>query len=158
MTAITLPRRAGSRPQTHYGLPHQQLDQQPADPQMQERLAARVFVLPRVHEEESGISVPGARALVLDEEDAKGPREAFMVGREFAHLHPRPDQSLHMALPVDIAQAAIDAGWAELHPMAAAGRSPKTQVMVFAPRDHHEVDVVVRLVEDSYRFATQSRP
>ena len=33
------------------------------------------------------ISVPGARAFVLEEEATGGPAEAFMIGREFAHLH-----------------------------------------------------------------------
>jgi hypothetical protein len=150
----TLPNRQGPKPATYPGIPHQQLDQQPPDSRIRESLAARVFALVGVAEEPSGISVPGARALVLDAALAVGPQDAFMVGREFAHLHPRPDQSLHMALPESVARAACDAGWAELHPLAATGRAPKTLVMVFAPRDEHEAEVVARLVEESYRYAS----
>jgi hypothetical protein len=146
--------RRGPKPATNPGLPHQQLDQQPPDDLLRDALAIRVFGLAGVSEEPSGISVPGARALVLDPALARGPRDAFLVGREFAHLHPGQDHSLHMALPESVARAACEAGWAEPHPLAASGRAPKTLVMVFAPRDEQELDVVARLVQTSYRYAT----
>lgn len=151
MTA-PLPRRPGPRPLTSKDTPHTQLDQQPT-PQLRDQLFARMVSLPGVHEERSGISVPGARALVLDDEPA-GPREAFMVGREFAHLHPSPDMSLHLALPREQAAAACEAGWAEVHPAVRLGLVPDTFVMVYAPRDEHEVEVVLSLVQQSYAFAT----
>jgi hypothetical protein len=40
--------------------------------------------------------------------EAVGPPEAFLIDREFAHLHPAPDYSLHAMLPLELAQAAID--------------------------------------------------
>ena len=46
-------------------------------------------------EEPSRISVPGARALALAPTEPTGPPEAFLIDREFAHLHPAPDHSLH---------------------------------------------------------------
>lgn len=149
-----LPLRPGPKPATHQGLPHQQLDQQPPDGQLRDALAERVFALPGVAEQPSGISVPGARALVLEPELAVGPKEAFLVGREFAHPHPGEDHSLHMALPEPVAEAACAAGWAELHPLARTGEAPRTLVMVFAPRDASELDVVAGLVEASYQFAS----
>jgi luciferase-like monooxygenase len=152
--SMTLPARTGPKPATYPGMPHTQLDQQPSHDRLRDALAARVFALPGVVEEPSAISVPGARALVLDQARAGGPRDAFLIGREFAHLHPGHDHSLHMALPESVAQAACDAGWAEPHPLAAAGRAPKTLVMVFAPRDDQEVDVVAGLVEASYHYAS----
>jgi len=135
--------------------PHTQLDQQPSQ-ELIDRLADRLFDLPGVHEEPSGISVPGARALVLDDEPVGSP-EAFMVGREFAHLHPSPDASLHVALPRDVAAAACEAGWAEPHPAVRLGLLPSTFVMLYAPRDDAEVDVVLSLVRHSHAFAT-TRP
>ena len=150
----SLPRRSGPKPATSLGMPHQQLDQQPADSSPRDALARRVFALPGVVEERSGVSVPGARALVLETGAAHGPDTSFMVGREFAHLHPSPDESLHIVLPRDVATAAIDAGWAEPHPLAARMHGPSIAVMVFAPRTDEEVDVVAGLVETSYRFAT----
>ncbi|MBV8528188.1 MAG: phospholipase [Candidatus Dormibacteraeota bacterium] len=153
MTAA-LPRRNGPKPATSLGMPHQQLDQQPEDSSPRDALAQRVFALPGVVEERSGVSVPGARALVLEPDSARGPATSFMVGREFAHLHPAPDESLHIVLPYDVATAAIDAGWAEPHPLAARMHGPSMAVMVFAPRNDEEVGVVAGLVETSYREAT----
>ena len=153
---LTIPHRSGPKPATSLGMPHQQLDQQPEDSGPRDSLAKRVFALPGVVEERSGVSVPGARALVLEESAARGPAASFMVGREFAHLHPAPDQSLHMVLPRDVAIAAIDAGWAEPHPLAARMQGPTVAVMVFAPRNEEEVNAVAGLVETSYRYATGS--
>jgi hypothetical protein len=118
-----------------------------------EELARRLFALPGVVEQPSGISVPGARALILAPGEPEGPPEAFMIGREFAHLHPSPDHSLHAMVPSDVAEAAIKAGWAELHPVARMGLLPPTAVMLYAPRDEAELDVVEQLVHASHRFA-----
>lgn len=154
MTVPGLPLRAGPRPATSRELPHQQLDQQPTDPAVVERLAQRVDDgVAGVHEEPSGISVPGARALVLDDGVPPGPAEAFLVGREFAHLHPAPDHSLHMALPVDLARRAVESGWAEHHLLVGPGGLPATIVMVYAPRDEAELDVVLALLHASCGFA-----
>jgi hypothetical protein len=148
-----LPSRRGARPRTTPTNPHTQLDQQPVDLALVEELGRRLFALPGVVERPSSISVHGARALTLAPGEPVGPPEAFMVDREFAHLHPSPDHSLHAMLPPDVAQAAIDAGWAELHPVARAGLLPPTAVMLYAPRDEAELAVVERLVGASHRFA-----
>lgn len=151
--SVPLPTRTGPRPRTTPTNPHTQLDQQPAVPAIREELARRVFSLPDVVERPTMISVPGARALWLRDDVPKGPSEAFMIEREFAHLHPGEDQSLHATLPADLAAAAIDAGWAELHPVARRGLIPPTTVMLYAPRDVHELDVIYGLVVAAYRFA-----
>jgi Family of unknown function (DUF5519) len=150
---MPLPTRAGAKPRTTPTNPHTQLDQQPADPGLIDELARRVFALPGVIEEPSRISVPGARALVLAPDEAAGPPEAFLIGREFAHLHPDPDHSLHAMLPPETVDEAIAAGWAELHPVALRGLIPRTAVMLYAPRDEAELDVIERLVRASHAFA-----
>jgi hypothetical protein len=149
----SLPRRAGARPRTTPTNPHTQLDQQPTDPHLIAELARRAFALPGVVEEPSRISVPGARALVLAPSEPAGPPEAFLIGREFAHLHPHPDHSLHAMLPLETAEEAIEAGWAEPHPVALRGLIPRNAVMLFAPRNEAEVDVVEALVRASHGFA-----
>jgi hypothetical protein len=149
----SLPIRGGDRPRTTPTNPHTQLDQQPAELRWVEELARRVFALPGVVEEPSRISVPGARALVLATDVAAGPPEAFLIGREFAHLHPAPDHSLHAMLPVQTAEAAVAAGWAEPHPVARMGLIPPTAVMLYAPRDEAELDVIESLVRASHGFA-----
>jgi len=148
-----LPMRAGPRPRTTPTNPHTQLDQQPADPQVIEELARRVFALPGVVEAPSRISVPGARALVLAPGEPAGPPQAFLIDREFAHLHPDPDRSLHAMLPIETAAEAVEAGWAEPHPVALRGLIPPTAVMLYAPRDAAELEVVERLVRASHAFA-----
>jgi hypothetical protein len=147
-----LPPRPGPRPATTPTNPHTQLDQQPADGVQRARLAAALFALPGVVERPSRISVPGARALWLAE-GADGPPEAFMTGAEFAHLHPGADQSLHAMLPPALADQAVDQGWAEVHPVARLGLIPPTAVMLYAPRDDPEREVVEGLVRASHAFA-----
>jgi hypothetical protein len=149
----SLPIRAGDRPRTTSTNPHTQLDQQPADLHWVEELARRVFALPGVVERPSRISVPGARALVLEPDEPTGPPEAFLIEREFAHLHPAPDHSLHAMLPPDKVPQAVAAGWAEPHPVALRGLIPLTAVMLYAPRDEAELDVIERLVHASHAFA-----
>ena len=114
---FALPPRRGRRPATTPTNPHTQLDQRPPARVIAE-LAENLFALPGVREKPSAISVPGARALWLEPGDARGPREAFLIGREFAHVHPLPDGSLHVALPPSVAQDAIAQGWAVVHPVA----------------------------------------
>jgi hypothetical protein len=149
----SLPVRVGDRPRTTPTNPHTQLDQQPADLAWVEELARRVFALPGVIEKPSRISVPGARALVLAPEEATGPPEAFLIDREFAHLHPAPDHSLHAMLPTETVTEAVAAGWAEPHPVALRGLIPPTAVMLYAPRDEAELGVIEALVRASHAFA-----
>jgi len=145
--------RPGPRPRTTPTNPHVQLDQN-APLELQELLFERARALPGVRVEPSMISIPGARAFVLGEEAAGGPPEAFMVGREFAHLHPPTDGSLHMMLPLSLAEAVDAHGWGELHPVARMGVIPPTAMMVYGPRDEGELEVVWELLHASHAFAT----
>jgi hypothetical protein len=147
------PARAGPRPRTTPTNPHTQLDQQPQDRGIRDRLRAELARLPDVVWQPSGISVPGAQALCLASGSGEGPPEAFMIGREFAHLHPDPDYSLHLMVPVGLADQLISAGWAEPHPVALMGLLPRTAIMVYAPRDDDEAAVVARIVVSSRAFA-----
>lgn len=133
-------------------MPHTQTTQN-APPAMQEALLARVAALADVRVAPSHVSVPGARGFHLDPAAARGPPEAFQRHTEFAHLHPPRDGSLHARLPADLAREAIDAGWAEPHPLAAQGILPEGMVMLYGPRDPEELETVFRLVEASWRYA-----
>ena len=147
-----LPERAGQRPRTTPTNPHTQLDQNPEE-LLVRKLAQKVFALSDVEERPSAISVPGARALWLRDEVPAGPQEAFMIGREFAHIHPLPDGSLHAALPPELAEEAIEKGWAEQHPVARMGYISPNVVMIYAPRNAGEIEIVAGLVTESYRYA-----
>ena len=64
---IAVPYRQGAKPKTYYGLPHQQLDQNPPS-DIYSRLKDRAYDFPFVERRPSIISVPGAEALwLLDE-------------------------------------------------------------------------------------------
>lgn len=152
MAAIDIPERQGVPPETTDTNPHRQLSQNPSRA-LYDALAEQMFSVPDAVEQPSQISIPGARALVLTEEVESGPQTAFMIDREFCHLHPPEDGSLHMCLPPDTAELARARGWAELHPVARSGMIPETTVMVYGPRDTDELDVVLSLVRASYRYA-----
>ena len=147
----TLPERAGARPSVSWTIPQQQeSDNAPAE--LQEALFARMSALPGVESGPSQISVAGARAVLAP--DATGPEEAFLVpsAREFAHLHPAYDGSLHLVLPVDLAADAVAKGWAQVHMLAGIRLSPGF-VLVYGPRTEAELEVVAGLVEASHQFA-----
>lgn len=76
-----------------------------------------------------------------------------MVGHEFAHLHPPYDGSLHMMLPLDVAEEVVQKQWGEWHPVALRGLIPRNAVMVYGPRSPEELEVVWRLLQRSYHFA-----
>jgi len=149
-----LPQRSGPRPRTSTAIPHSQLDQQPTDTRHIEAVLAEATTWPSVREQPSSISVDGSRALTVEPGVETGPAEAFMVGREFCHVHAQGDLSLHATLPVSLAEAAERAGWAEPHFLVRTGQAPPTVVLLYAPRDEAEGDVILRLVRASYEFAT----
>lgn len=152
MNPIVLPRRSGMRPRTTDTNPHSQLDQNPSA-SIVDALCARLFALPGVIERPSAISVPGARALWILPEQAQGPREAFMIWTEFAHVHPPPDGSLHAALPPDLADEVIAREWGEQHPVAKRGLIPANVCMIYAPRDEKEIEIAAGLIRAALRFA-----
>ena len=150
---LNLPERTGPGPETTSRLPHSQLTQHGPD-EIIEKLHAWCFSLPHVNNEPSGISVPGARALVMHE-GTECNHEAFMIGREFAHIHPHPDNgSMHVKLPADTAAHVTDTGWGEDHYLVTANQYPKGLIMVFSPRDEAELEVVKTIVLKSYEYAT----
>ena len=147
-----LPARAGERPQTHYGLPHEQTSQNPpAD--VYQKLKDQAFDFPFVERRPSMISVPGTEALWLQNDCEHGCAEAFMIGNEFAHVHPPYDGSMHMMLPQDLAAEVVEQGWGEMHPLVPRGEMPPTLLMVFGPRDDDELQLIINLINESYRFA-----
>lgn len=151
-----LPTRAGDRPRTTPTNPHTQLNQN-APLELQQQVAEFMFGLQCVEETPSLVSVPGARAMWLEESCHAGPANAFMAGREFCHIHPASDGSLHLNLPKEVLHAAIEKGWAESHPLAARGIIPMNVVMVYGPRDASELEVVKALIRASHGFAHPSQ-
>ena len=147
-----LPHRAGSAPRVSWDIPQQQLSQN-APTDLQESLFRRVRALPGIRGGESQISVPGARAFRLPA--GTGPDDAYLVPqvREFAHLHPADDGSLHLALPPAQAADLVAHGWGLPHPWAGT-RLSAGFVMLFGPRDDAELEVVAGVVAASHGYAS----
>lgn len=145
--------RPGPKPDTTSSLPHSQVTQHGPDDVI-ERLHTWCFSLPNVNEEDSGISVPGSRALILRDGVQANPA-GFMIGREFAHIHPHPDNgSMHLVLSVEDARETIAKGWGENHYLVNQGKWPEGLIMVFSPRDEDELEAVKTIVTCSYEFAS----
>ena len=162
---MNLPQRQGTKPRTTSRLPHSQLDQHGSDDVVKKLHQWCFSSLPHVENQPSGISVPGARALVLQENLPSSSStssscsccnpNAFMVGREFAHIHPAPDNgSMHVQLPASEAKEVVEAGWGEDHYLVTQGHYPPGLIMVFSPRTDDELETVKKIVTHSYEFAT----
>jgi len=149
-----LPIRSGNKPITTPSNPHMQLDQQPEDVTIIKELMEWAFALPHINREHSKISVPGAQAMCLPTDKACSACNAFMIGTEFAHFHPHPDYSMHLGLPLEDVNFVIEKGWGELHPVVKKGWLPPNFIMLFAPRDYQEIEVVKKVLLKSYEFAT----
>ncbi|KGO79460.1 phospholipase/carboxylesterase [Flavobacterium cauense R2A-7] len=148
-----IPKRDGERPQTTSRNPHIQLNQQPEDRKIIEDIMNWAFSLPEIKKEHSKISMPGAEAMCLSEDKMCNDCSAFMIENEFAHFHPSPDSSMHLGLPIMDANYVIEQGWGELHPVAKMGYLTHNFIMVYAPRNEAEKEIVKKIIARSYAFA-----
>jgi hypothetical protein len=147
--------REGERPETTNTNPHEQLTQNPSN-DWHERFKTKLFNFNDVSRRPSIISVPGAEALWLDESQPCNCVNGFMIGREFAHIHPAYDGSLHMALSEADFREVIAKQWGEKHPLAGMGPIPETIALVYGPRDDHEIKTVLSIVKASLENALQT--
>lgn len=145
MAGFPIPRRTGEPPVVTGPSPHEQVTQT-APLELQERMVALAGTLPGVEVGRSYVDVEGSRAFHLSPALARGPREAFLAGTEFAHIHPCYDGSLHLALPDPTARVVADAGWGDRHPDTGL-------LLVYGPRDRIEAELIWRLLRMSYRYA-----
>src|SRR5689334_2756765 len=146
------PPRPGPRPKTPHALPHIQLDQRPPREIAQE-LIVESLRLEGVRAQQSRMASPRSQALCLPECLAGGPTDAFIDNREFCHLHPLPEGTVHLTLPNPLRELAIELGWGEQHPAARCGIMPRTLTTVYAPRNSFELSVVLHLIWSSCQFA-----
>jgi Family of unknown function (DUF5519) len=149
---LGLPRRSGPLPKTTVHNPQQQLEQIPD--------AANYAAMRAIVSAWTGVTIgPSLRAphgtigLHLSQREALGPRAAFLLETEFAHLHPLPDGSLHMVLPPQVHRESIEGGWGLPHPMAGMPTVSPQTILIFAPRDADERAVVVQLIGAAEAYA-----
>jgi hypothetical protein len=148
-----LPVRNGDRPRVHPGPPQHQLDQLPTEEEWQ--TIRKMFNAWQTAEQGASLrATPGTLGLFIPENDRKASSaEAFLLGNEFAHHHPKGDGGLHLVLPPAWHAIAIKRGWAVPHTLAGHRTVSHLTLLIFAPRDADERNVIRRLVEVSESFA-----
>lgn len=147
----SLPVRIGPRPTTSRVPPHTQLSQC-APPHLVQELIRRAFALPLVQQKQSRFASPETIALWIPDEYARGPATAFIDDHEFCHIH-RAEGMIHATFPDPIRRLVTDRAWGEWHAIAEAGMIASAIVVIYAPRDQKELDVVCELVRISHEFA-----
>ncbi|QIB64842.1 luciferase domain-containing protein [Kineobactrum salinum] len=158
--ANALPVRPGDRPRTTPCAPHSQIDQLPPPAEaaaLSAALVAEISALPHVYTGGSMRAPPGTVGLYMEGTHACGSDRAFLLNNEFAHVHVEDDGSLHAILPEPLRTAAIEAGWAEPHPLAGRPTVSPDTVMIYAPRNNKEVEVIASLVVSSWHNARQDQ-
>lgn len=154
---LALPQRAGPRPMTTDCAPHSQIDQIPSNSrELSAALVTRIKAFAAVYTSPSMRAPPGTIGFYLEPGAACSDRDCFLLGHEFAHVHVEDDGSLHAILPAAHLSRAIEAGWAEPHPLAGQPTVSPYTVMLYAPRDMQEVATIASLIEISWRNAGRS--
>lgn len=147
-----LPARRGDQARMTPATPQEQVDQFPQDWSVIDDLSAFAFALDGVVERETRIAPDGSRALTLPA-PTPAPRAAFLVDREFAHIHNPPIGSMHMTLPQPYRTVAVEKGWVLRHPLALRNPWAADAVFVFAPRNREELAWAKLLLQLSHAYA-----
>ena len=144
-----LPEREGPRPTIGvHPVPHRQLDQLPGA-EMKQKIAevfdALVSRRSKLVHYQLSFFEKRNEAVFLREPDAAH-ADAKTSHGEIAHVHPS-DGSMHMIFSPADARKTIQAGWGECHPLAGKLNLPDTYLLIYPPRDQHELAVTARLLD-----------
>lgn len=145
--------RNGERPDTSKEGPHAQLTQS-ASPSFWGEFVARAFAIEGITQGHSTVSMADSMAgLLLDLPQEHGYWSLAVDGRvEPFHIHGVKDTSIHIVLASARAKEACKKGWGEPHTYA----DFDTQIMIYAPRNEEEIEVIVGLLEESVQFVRAS--
>ena len=149
---FTIPERQGEAPEIGQVPPQLQFsDKSPRE--IYQKFHHWMFsTFPKVRKEPTRISVPSSIAMWLDENQDVGHIDAFMPpkgGREFTHLH--LDGSIHTVVASEIEEEIISKKWGVRHMYYNRGVK---EVLVYAPRNEKELEVLKSIVIKSYEYAT----
>lgn len=154
--ARSLPERAGDRPQTTDCAPHSQVNQLPdqfVSRTLSEFMIETIAAFADVQTAPSRRAPPGTVGFYLDTAWATGDERCFLLSNEIAHVHISDDGGLHAILAEPLRSEAIEKGWAEPHPLAGQPTVSPDTVMIYAPRDGAEAEIIVDLVRETWRNA-----
>ena len=151
MNALELSDREDCAPLTTPTSPHKQLSQN-GSYHIHRQLLLWVRTISFVEIRPSTISKSGASGLFLSEAvRLLNPRA--LIEREFGHIHPYPDGSLHLFLPMTDAKGIVVKGWGEFHPLAFLKEIPSNFIMLYSPRSRCELAIIKKIILRSYSFA-----
>lgn len=103
---------------------------------------------------EGGAPALHVRPEVYSSNHAHYPRAPY----EFFHFHEMAEGSSHAILSPADASLVIERGWSERHGLS--GRAlgfPSTYVMIFAPRDEDEVEIITMIAKAAARYALEGK-
>ena len=151
----SLPNRRGKRPVTIRGPLHVQCGDH-GDGIALRHLVDEVLAWPDIEAGPLPVGSADLVSLQVGEEVATGDPSVFITGREFGRvLFGAP--TIYLALPLSCAHWAIIRGWAEPHFSSSFGLVPPGVMVVYTPRDEHEVAVCRSLFWVSYNFCLSER-
>jgi hypothetical protein len=143
-----LPRRKGPRPATLRKRLHIQCNGY-GDRQHLDELTAAVFSWPYVERNPLLPYPSNTLPIRLEETAAADDFAAFITPREFARvLLGAP--TIYLALPLVCAHWAIVRGWAEPHYLCSHGLMPPGTLVLYTPRDQHELSICYSLFLAAY--------
>jgi hypothetical protein len=150
-----LPRRKGPRPATLRGPFHIQCNGH-GDRRHLDELTTAVLSWPYVESTLPNDNCSNTVPLRLEETAAGYNFAALISPREFARvLLGAP--TIYLALPLVCAHWAIVRGWAEPHYLCSHGLMPPGVLVVYTPRDQHELSICYSLFLAAYTAASNLR-
>ncbi len=148
--SLILPMRVGPAPETGQQPPQLQYSDT-SPPEIVAALKVWAFAaFEHARKEPTRISVPTSEALWLNERIAT-PSNAFMPpagSREFTHFY--QDGSMHVVLSTEDELVVMEAKWGIPHVYHHLGVK---EMLIFAPRNLEEVEIVKPVVQASYDHA-----
>ena len=157
-TLKNIPERTGERPTTGDALPHLQITDNSSN-ELYDQLADWLFNLDHIEERPTIISVRGARAAWIKDDYPNANYDVLQIGHEFTHIHPLDiygGGSQHLSLEREDCETVIAKGWGEYHPMDSVAFPDKQygHIMVYAPRNEQELEVIKQITFTSYQLVT----
>lgn len=142
---LELPTRKQPRPRTKGIAPHRQVDQRVERP-IFEKLASAIRDMAPGKNNDLKIGTS------CFEKHGTGLFSTFPANQtcrgEIVHVHPS-DGSMHLTLHPSDANVVLETGWGERHPLAGVFFNrflPRGFVMVYAPHNEDEIELVLRIV------------
>jgi hypothetical protein len=153
--SASLVNRRGTRPTTIRGPLHIQCGENHDDRELR-HLVKEVIAWPHVEADPLPIGSASLVSLRADEEVTTDDPSVFIAGREFGRiLFGAP--TIYLSLPLSCAHWAIIRRWAEPHFSGSFGLVPPGVMVVYTPRDEHEVSVCRSLFWASYNFSMSKK-